>query len=175
MLQAVPMRSGATASAGGVSPCGYRGHPDQAQGHSVKRPEVGLRQGSLLCCRAPALFAALLRRAGVAPALLPLLAEPARAAIQGLGILARRRHPEQTAAFLASLKENCAGARTDAQLVRRCLPAPQPTSLLSELQRKLQAAEHYWPCSCVGIMLRWHDIVSNDQQLAAFVKISLKI
>ena len=53
--------------------------------------------GYALCCRAPALFAALLRRAGVAPALLPLLAEPARAAIQGLSILARRRHPEQTA------------------------------------------------------------------------------
>lgn len=69
-------------------------------------------------CRAPALFAALLRRAGVAPALLPLLAEPAQAAVQSLGILARRRHPGHTAAFLASLKEICAGTSHDAQLVR---------------------------------------------------------
>ena len=68
--------------------------------------------------RAPALFAALLRRAGVAPALLPLLAEPAQAAVQSLGILARRRHPGHTAAFLASLKEICAGTSHDAQLVR---------------------------------------------------------
>ena len=72
-------------------------------------------------CRAPALFAALLRRAGVAPALLPLLAEPARAAVQGLGILARRRHPGHTAAFLTSLREICAGTSCDAQLV--CTPA----------------------------------------------------
>ena len=71
------------------------------------------------CCmrRAPALFAALLRRAGVAPALLPLLAEPAWAAVQGLGILARRRHPGHTAAFLVSLREICAGTSCDAQLV----------------------------------------------------------
>ena len=88
----------------------------------------------MLFCRAPALFAALLRRAGVAPALLPLLAEPARAAIQGLSILARRRHPEQTAAFLASLKEICAGARADAELVRRCMSTLQPAYVLSHLQ-----------------------------------------
>ena len=118
----------------------------------------------MLCCRAPALFAALLRRAGVAPALLPLLAEPARAAIQGLGILARRRHPEQTAAFLASLKEICAGTRTDAELVRRCLPASRPASVESNLHRKLQAAGRYWPRSCDVAMLRWHDVVNSDQQ-----------
>ena len=70
-----------------------------------------------MACRAPALFAALLHRAGVAPALLPLLAEPARAAIQGLGILGRRGHPGHTAAFLASLKEICDGASSDARLV----------------------------------------------------------
>ncbi|CAL5218647.1 g350 [Coccomyxa viridis] len=69
--------------------------------------------------RAPALFAALLRRAGVAPALLPLLVEPARAAVQGLGILARRRHPGHSAAFLASLREICAGTSCDAQLMRQ--------------------------------------------------------
>ena len=76
-----------------------------------------------MACRAPALFAAMLRRAGVAPALLPLLAEPARATIQGLGILGRRGHPEHTAAFLASLKEICAGASSDARLVK-FLPCP---------------------------------------------------
>lgn len=68
-------------------------------------------------CRAPALFAALLQRAGAAPALLPLLAEPARSAVQGLGILGRRAHPGHTAAFLASLKEICAGTAADAVLV----------------------------------------------------------
>ena len=109
----------------------------------------------MLCCRAPALFAALLRRAGVAPALLPLLAEPAGAAIQGLGILARRRHPEQTAAFLASLQEICAGARTDAQLVRHCLPASQPACVWSDTHRELQAAGRYWPRNCVVAMLHW--------------------
>ena len=118
----------------------------------------------MLCCRAPALFAVLLRRAGVAPALLPLLAEPTRAAIQGLGILARRRHPEQTAAFLASLKEICAGARTDAELVRHCLPVLWPAFVWSNLQRKLQAADCYRPRSCDVAVVRWHDVVKCDQQ-----------
>ena len=67
--------------------------------------------------RAPFLFAALLRRAGVAPALLPLLAEPARAAVRGLAITARWKRPAHTAAFLASLREICAGAAGDAATV----------------------------------------------------------
>ncbi|KAK9808680.1 hypothetical protein WJX72_001826 [[Myrmecia] bisecta] len=64
--------------------------------------------------RAPHLFAALLRKAGVAPSLLPLLAEPARAAFQGLSILARRKRPRHTAAFLQALVEIVSGAAADA-------------------------------------------------------------
>ncbi|CAL8470133.1 g9675 [Coccomyxa elongata] len=67
--------------------------------------------------RAPHLFAGLLRCAGVAPALLPLLAEPARAAVAGLAITARRKRPAHTAAFLAALREICAGAHSDAATV----------------------------------------------------------
>ena len=67
--------------------------------------------------RAPFLFAALLRRAGVAPALLPLLAEPARAAVHGLAITARRKRPAHTAAFLAALREVCASAGGEAAAV----------------------------------------------------------
>ena len=69
--------------------------------------------------RAPYLFAGLLLRAGVAPALLPLLAEPARAAVQGLAITARRKRPAHIAAFLAALREIFCGARSDAATVSR--------------------------------------------------------
>jgi hypothetical protein len=50
--------------------------------------------------RAPQMLAALLRKAGAGPELLPLLAEPARAALQGLSILARCKQPQYTIAFL---------------------------------------------------------------------------
>ena len=53
--------------------------------------------------RAPGLFAALLSSAGVPAALMPLLAEPARAAVRGLGISNRHRRPQHTAAFLRVL------------------------------------------------------------------------
>jgi hypothetical protein len=46
------------------------------------------------------MLAALLRKARAGPELLPLLAEPARAALQGLSILARRKQPQYTGAFL---------------------------------------------------------------------------
>ncbi len=75
------------------------------------------RSMGLLACRAPHLFAGLLRRAGVAPALLPLLAEPARAAVQGLAVTARRKRPAHIAAFLAALREICSGAASDAAAV----------------------------------------------------------
>ena len=54
---------------------------------------------------------------GVAPALLPLLAEPACAAIQGLAITARRKRPAYTGVFLAALREICTGASVDAAKV----------------------------------------------------------
>jgi hypothetical protein len=50
--------------------------------------------------RAPHMLAALLRKARCGPELLPLLAEPARAALQGLSILARRKQPQYTSSFL---------------------------------------------------------------------------
>lgn len=53
--------------------------------------------------RAPQLFAALLRETGVAPALLLLLAEPARAALSGISILMRRAAPQNCLAFLQAL------------------------------------------------------------------------
>jgi hypothetical protein len=46
------------------------------------------------------MLAALLRKARCGPELLPLLAEPARAALQGLSILARRKQPQHIGAFL---------------------------------------------------------------------------
>lgn len=50
--------------------------------------------------RAPLLLAAVLGRGGVAPGLLPLLAEPASAALGGLSITARRARPAAAAPFL---------------------------------------------------------------------------
>ena len=54
----------------------------------------------MLACRAPLLFAALLQRAGVRAELLPLLAEPAAAALQGLSISARTQRPHLAKPFL---------------------------------------------------------------------------
>lgn len=59
-----------------------------------------LNPGLYFLDRAPQLFAALLRKAGAAPALLPLLAEPAGAAVQGLSIIARHKNPQYMTAFL---------------------------------------------------------------------------
>lgn len=50
--------------------------------------------------RAPQLLAALLGRGGVAPQLLPLLAEPATRALRGLSATARRARPQAAAPFL---------------------------------------------------------------------------
>ncbi len=111
--------------------------------------------------RAPALFAALLRGAGVAPALLPLLAEPARVAVRGLAITARRKRPAHTAAFLAALREVCAGAGTDAAAVAAAadaaaarlqqqarLPGPAAVDVLhSDLLAGPWQAQCAFPCA----------------------------
>lgn len=60
--------------------------------------------------RAPQLFATLLRQSGVAPGLLPLLAEPARQALQGVSIIARRRRPEHVLPFVLCIREIAKGA-----------------------------------------------------------------
>ncbi|KAG2444915.1 hypothetical protein HXX76_001651 [Chlamydomonas incerta] len=64
--------------------------------------------------RAPYLLAALLRRAGVAPQLLPIMAEPLQRALQGVSILARHWSPQHTAPYLAALRELAAGAAEEA-------------------------------------------------------------
>ena len=78
------------------------------------QPKAAALTSALEIYRAPFLFAVLLRKSGVAPGLLPLLAEPARAAVHGLAITARRRRPTHIAAFLAALKEIVSGAKLEA-------------------------------------------------------------
>ena len=68
-----------------------------------------LRQPELFP-RAPLLFAGLLRQGGVAPGLIPLLAEPARQALMGISIVARRRRPEHVLSFVLCLREISRGA-----------------------------------------------------------------
>ncbi|KAK9915923.1 hypothetical protein WJX75_006066 [Coccomyxa subellipsoidea] len=99
--------------------CGYTGLEELVQANADYIVDGLCRQLRHLDNhpRAPYLFAGLLLRAGVAPALLPLLAEPARAAVQGLAITARRKRPAHIAAFLAALREICCGARSDAATV----------------------------------------------------------
>ncbi|KAK9820989.1 hypothetical protein WJX81_002818 [Elliptochloris bilobata] len=111
--------SAAAAISSVCSHCGYAGLDGLVAGNADYVVDGLCRQLRHLDehPRAPFLFAALLRRAGVAPALLPLLAEPARAAVRGLAITARRKRPAHTAAFLASLREICAGAGADAAAV----------------------------------------------------------
>ena len=55
---------------------------------------------SLADCRAPYLFAAVLQQAGAGQELLPLLADPARAAFQGLSITARHHRAFHIHPFL---------------------------------------------------------------------------
>ena len=64
------------------------------------------------------MFAALLRRAGANAQLLPLLSEPASAAVRGLSIAARRARPAATVAFLqvavpGCLKHQCCSCWVD--------------------------------------------------------------
>ncbi|KAG7670538.1 hypothetical protein Ndes2526B_g00298 [Nannochloris sp. 'desiccata'] len=59
---------------------------------------------------APQLFAALLRQGGVAPGLVPLLAEPARQALLGISIIARKKKPEHVLSFVLCLREIARGA-----------------------------------------------------------------
>lgn len=60
---------------------------------------------------APRLFASLLCQSGVAPALIPLMNEPARQALQGVSIISRKKKPEHMMPFLLCLREISKGAR----------------------------------------------------------------
>ena len=66
---------------------------------------------------AASLCAAALRATGAAPDLLPLLAEPVRAAVRGLAPGARRRAPTVIAPLLDALAELCVAAGADAAAV----------------------------------------------------------
>lgn len=80
---------------------------------------------------APHLLAALLTSSSVSQALLPALAEPASAAIQGLSILSRGLHPQRVGAFLAALTPIAAALSEQAHEIRR---AAHHT--LSELRKR---------------------------------------
>lgn len=67
---------------------------------------------------APHLLAALLTSSSVSHGLLPALAEPASAAVQGLSILARSAHPQHVSAFLVALHPIAAALATQAQQVK---------------------------------------------------------
>ncbi|GIL65910.1 hypothetical protein Vafri_19550 [Volvox africanus] len=64
--------------------------------------------------RAPHLLAALLQRAGVAPQLLPLMAEPLQRTLQGLSPLARHWAPHYAHSYIAVLRELTLGAAAEA-------------------------------------------------------------
>lgn len=68
--------------------------------------------------QAPLLMAVLLKKCGAQGGLFIALAEPLRAALQGVSILARRRNPGFVASFLQVLLEVVHGAEQDALLVR---------------------------------------------------------
>ena len=67
---------------------------------------------------APQLLAALLTSSSVSTALLPALAEPASAAVQGLSILSRAARPQHVSAFLGALTPIAAAVATQAHQIK---------------------------------------------------------
>lgn len=88
--------------------------------------------------RAPHLFAALLRQGGVAPGLVTLLAEPARQALMGISIMARRRRPEHVLSFVLCLREIAHGAKLVAQ--EASLELERLDAVVRERKEALEAA-----------------------------------
>ena len=88
--------------------------------------------------RAPYLFAALLRQGGVAPGLVPLLAEPARQALTGISIVARRRRPEHVLSFVMCLRQIAQGAGSVAQ--EASLEIERLLAVVRERQEALEIA-----------------------------------
>lgn len=66
---------------------------------------------------APLLFVSVLRRTRATADLIPLLAEPLRSVLQGLGVRARAQHPRHAAAFLMALREVARAAEDEAREV----------------------------------------------------------
>lgn len=96
-------------------------------------------------CRAPHLFAAVLQQAGAGRELLPLLADPARAAFQGLSITARHNRAFHVFSFL------------QASLPRHCLSSWLLSSqgILTYSQVALRTLGSIWccsRCSCCGFI-----------------------
>ncbi|CAD7698395.1 unnamed protein product [Ostreobium quekettii] len=86
--------------------------------------------------RAPFLFAALFKQAGVAPELLPLMAEPARLAFKGLSIMSRHVTPWYTPAFLQAASEIVNAATAEGEQILQSAQL-----LVHELQARTQASE----------------------------------
>eukprot|EP00271_Cylindrocystis_brebissonii_P007331 TRINITY_DN20703_c0_g1_i1.p1 TRINITY_DN20703_c0_g1~~TRINITY_DN20703_c0_g1_i1.p1 ORF type:complete len:1017 (-),score=192.72 TRINITY_DN20703_c0_g1_i1:312-3005(-) len=70
--------------------------------------------------QAPQLLAAVLREPGAALRLLPVLHEPMQAVLKGLQVVARRRHPHHTLAFVEALREIATAAAIQASEVDSC-------------------------------------------------------
>ncbi|GAQ79960.1 hypothetical protein KFL_000430020 [Klebsormidium nitens] len=66
---------------------------------------------------APLLFVSVLRRTRATADLIPLLAEPLRSVLQGLGVRARAQHPQHALAFLLALREVARAAEDEAREV----------------------------------------------------------
>jgi hypothetical protein len=85
-------------------------------------------------------------RPGVAPSLLPLLAEPVRNILSGLSVTARRRHSQQTVALLHAMLPMVAGAADDAGEVRReaVAAALAMNARLSAMEPSHDSSVPYW-------------------------------
>jgi hypothetical protein len=66
---------------------------------------------------APLLFVSILRKTRATADLIPLLVEPLRSVLQGLGVRARAQHPQHALAFLMALREVARAALEEAQEV----------------------------------------------------------
>lgn len=106
--------------------CGYDGSLTKLIGENVDYVIDGIcRQLRLIDehPRAPQLFAAVLQNAGVAPELLPMLAEPAQRALKGLSIVARHKAPGNVVPYIAAMLEIAQGSQ---RVVQEALQQVQP-------------------------------------------------
>ena len=88
---------------------------------------------------APMLFAAVLGHSGVAPALIPMMAEPAHQTLQGISIIARRKKPEHIVPFLLCLREISKGTKVVVKEI-----SGQMNDIAKEIRRKSQVSASKW-------------------------------